>query len=279
MKKILRDNKGSISALVVISVLLYSIVLTTVFMQASSKRKMQMESQILAKEAYEKQLDNLDEIRDEVIGLPRTNETQPYYPSREFKQVKEKRKQYEEKLAQEKDMFSHLTSDVFDKIEPIDLTRAVIFHINAKEDRLYEDDNYDGNIIPYLTHEELLIYTMYQLECSLEGGRGSIHSFFITEPYCNYRPYYKEAFETMKCYDIAHLLEEAEKLAILIENDQEDEIDETSEYATYNFSDFTNEFVSLLRSSGIGDKLGEYIKEHKESFIEKDDENEKRISE
>ena len=48
---------------------------------------------------------------------------------------------------------------------------------------LYEDDNYDGNIIPYLTHEELLIYTMYQLECSLEGGRGSIHSFFITEPY------------------------------------------------------------------------------------------------
>ena len=80
MKKILRDNKGSVSALVVISVLLYSIVLTTAFMQASSKRKMQMESQILAKEAYEKQLDNLDEIRDEVIGLPRTNETQPYYP-------------------------------------------------------------------------------------------------------------------------------------------------------------------------------------------------------
>ena len=57
-----------------------------------------------------------------------------------------------------------------------------------------------------------MIYTMYQLECSLEGGRGSIHSFFITEPYCNYRPYYKEAFETMKCYDIAHLLEEAEKI-------------------------------------------------------------------
>ena len=68
MKKILRNNKGSISALVVISVLLYSIVLTTAFMQASSKRKMQMESQILAKEAYEKQLNNLDEIRDEING-------------------------------------------------------------------------------------------------------------------------------------------------------------------------------------------------------------------
>ena len=33
MKKILRDNKGSISALVVISVLLYSIVLTTAYMK------------------------------------------------------------------------------------------------------------------------------------------------------------------------------------------------------------------------------------------------------
>ena len=82
---------------------------------------------------------------------------------------KRKKKTYEEKLAQERDEFSHLTSEVFDKIEPIDLTRAVIFHINAKEDRLFKDDNYDGNIIPYLTHEELLIYTMYQLECSLEG--------------------------------------------------------------------------------------------------------------
>ena len=30
---------------------------------------------------------------------------------------------------------------------------------------------------------------------------------------------------------------------------------------------FTNEFVSLLRSSGIGDKLGEYIKEHKEALL------------
>ena len=68
MKKILRDNKGSISALVVISVLLYSIVLTTAFMKDSWKRRIQIQSQILAKETYEKQLDNLDEIRDEING-------------------------------------------------------------------------------------------------------------------------------------------------------------------------------------------------------------------
>ena len=89
MKKILRDNKGSISALVVISVLLYSIVLTTAYMKASGKRRIQIQSQILAKDAYEKQFNNLDEIREEIIGLPGTNETQPYYPSSEFKKVKE----------------------------------------------------------------------------------------------------------------------------------------------------------------------------------------------
>ena len=88
MKKILRDNKGSISALVVISVLLYSIVLTTAYMKASGKRRIQIQSQILAKEVYEKQFNNLDEIREEIIGLPETNETQPYYPSSEFKQIK-----------------------------------------------------------------------------------------------------------------------------------------------------------------------------------------------
>ena len=31
---------------------------------------------------------NLDEIREEIIGLPGTDETQPYYPSSEFKKVK-----------------------------------------------------------------------------------------------------------------------------------------------------------------------------------------------
>ena len=50
-----------------------------------------------------------------------------------YKQVKERRRKYEEKLAQERDMFSHLTSEVFDKIEPIDLTRAVIFILTLKK--------------------------------------------------------------------------------------------------------------------------------------------------
>lgn len=193
--------------------------------------------------------------------------------------VKNSRKQQEAKFEEEKNLFSHLTSSIFDETDTNDLTKAVIFHIQAKEDRLFNNDDYDGNIIPYLTHEELMIYTLYQVENSLQERNGSIHSFFIDEPYCMYRPYYKEAYELMNCHEIAVLLAEAEKLATLIENDQEDDIDENSPYATYNFSDFTNELKALLRSSGLFNKAGEYIRVHKDSFIEKENTHEKTISE
>lgn len=198
---------------------------------------------------------------------------------RRYLMIRDMRKKRMAEVQAEKDLFSHLTSEVFDATETIDLTRAVIYHIQAKEDRYFEDDEYDGNLIPRLSHEELMVYTLFQLENSLEGGRGSVHSFFISEPYCEYRPYYREALEIHHCHDIVHLLEEAEKLADLIENDQEDDIDEDSDYATYNFADFTNELMAMLRSSNIAEKLGEYIREHKESFIEKEDHDEERISE
>lgn len=198
---------------------------------------------------------------------------------RRFMRISAKNKERIAKMEEEKDVFSHLTSEVFDQTENIDLTRAVLYHIQAKEDRLFEDDEYDGNIIPHLTYEELMIYTLYQVENSLEGGRGSIHSFFISEPYCSFRPYYKEAYEILNCHEVVHLLEEAEKLAVLIENDQEDDIDEDSDYATYNFADFTNELMSMLRSSNLAEQAGEYIRAHKDSFIEKEDHHEETISE
>lgn len=193
--------------------------------------------------------------------------------------VQKNKKEQVAKFEEEKNIFSHLTSAVFDETETSDLTKAVILHIQAKDDRLLEDDDYDGNIISHLTHEELMIYTMYQVENSLQSRNGSIYSFFVDEPYCLYKPYYQEAYETMNCHEIAHLLEEAEKLAVLIENDQEDDIDEDSDYATYNFSDFTNELKALLRSSGLVNKAGEYIRTHKEGFIEKEDNHEEGISE
>ncbi len=87
MKKILKDNRGSITTIVTVTALFFSIILSTAYMVASTNRKTQLKSELTARETYEKPLNNLDEIREEVTGLPRTAETQPYFPSSDFKRI------------------------------------------------------------------------------------------------------------------------------------------------------------------------------------------------
>ena len=181
---------------------------------------------------------------------------------------------YEEKRQQ----YTRFDSNVFDQTPDEELTHAVLFHIMAKEDKLYEGETVDQDLVDVLTHGEKLVYTIYQIENSLEGGRGSIHTFFISEPYCTYRPFYKDAFDSMNCHDLTEIMEAAERLAIAIENDEEDEIEDDSDYAYYNFSDFTGEIISLLKSSGLVEKCSKYIRDHKEEFIEEGESNEERIS-
>ena len=86
---------------------------------------------------------------------------------------------------------------MFDPAPDEELTHAVLFHLLAKEDKLYEGEEITGTLIDVMTPSELLIYTIYQVELSMEGGRGSLHSFFIKEPYCLYRPYAIKAFEAV----------------------------------------------------------------------------------
>lgn len=88
MKKILKDNRGSITTVVTVTVLFFSVILSTAYMITSTNRKTQLKSEAIAKETYEKPFDNLDKIREEVNGLPKTDETQPYFPGNDFKRVK-----------------------------------------------------------------------------------------------------------------------------------------------------------------------------------------------
>ena len=206
-----------------------------------------------------------------------------YFFLKRFRELKKKQIAQQALYDEKKEKYSHITSEMFDDIPLDELTHAVIFQIMAKEDEYYDQEELVGQFVDNLTHGEKLIYTIYQVENSLQGGKGSIHSFFITEPYCQCRPYYKEAYETIHCHEISTLLQAAEHLAILIENDQEDQIDEDSDYATYNFSDFTNELIAMIRSGGVMEKCNQYIKEHKDDFInlnqEGEEKDEERISE
>lgn len=174
-----------------------------------------------------------------------------------------KRREYEHDRVK----YRHFTSEMFDETPDDKLIYAVIYHIMAKEDKLYEDEKINGTLKDVLTHSELLVYTIFQVESSMEGRRGSIHSFFINEPYCLYRPYLKEAFVAVGCYEIAELLASAEKLALMIENDEEIEIDD-SDYGRYNFADYTNALMSMLKASEIILKTGEFIRKNKKDFID-----------
>ena len=81
MKKILKDDRGSISTVVLVTVLFFVTVLSTGYMIAATLRQGQLKSELVAKETYEKPLNNLEELADEIKGtLPSTAETTPYLP-------------------------------------------------------------------------------------------------------------------------------------------------------------------------------------------------------
>ena len=191
-----------------------------------------------------------------------------YFFGKRMLQIKKLQQNQRNEYEENRVKYRNFTGEMFDKTPDNQLIHAVMFHIMAKEDKLYEGDEINGTLKDILTHGELLIYTIYLVESSMEGGRGSIHTFFIKEPYCTYRSYVKEAFEAVGCHDIVELMESAEKLALMIENDEEIEIDDDSDYGRYNFADYTNALMSMLKSSGIVLKAGKFIRENKKDFID-----------
>ena len=186
-----------------------------------------------------------------------------YFANGKMKTQQKQRIEYEENLVK----YRNFTRKMFDETPDDKLTQAVMFHIMAKEDKLYEGEEIKGSLKDVLTHGELLIYTIYQVEASMKGNQGSIHTFFIQEPYCTYRPYVKEAFEAIGCHDVVELMEAAERLAVMIEKDEDTEIDDDSDYGKYNFADFTNELMPMFKSLDIVSKTGKYIRENKNDFI------------
>ena len=64
----------------------------------------------------------------------------------------------------------------------------------------------------------------------------------------------------------------ARRFAEIIENDEEDDEDdpEMGDFSRYNFSDFTNEFVSLVNTTNLNEKITRFILDHKEDFYDTD---------
>lgn len=67
MKKIgkyFKSDKGSITNVVLVTVLFFITIVSTAYMITATLRKSQLKSQIAVKETYEKDFNNIDEITD-----------------------------------------------------------------------------------------------------------------------------------------------------------------------------------------------------------------------
>ena len=67
-KKILKNEKGSITLFVLLAILFFLIVIFSVFMSSSNKNRIQMSEFDKIKQEYDKEVNRIDEIYDETAS-------------------------------------------------------------------------------------------------------------------------------------------------------------------------------------------------------------------
>ncbi|WP_455677691.1 DMP19 family protein [Sharpea azabuensis] len=163
--------------------------------------------------------------------------------------------------------YAHLDEKKLDALSGENLVEAVIYQCLRKED---EDDNY----FQHLSEAEKTIYAIYQVNQTVSSNAG-LRSFFISpasEPFLkDLVTYYKN----IGAFDVAEVVRNAGILNKIMETDDDSlEKDMSPEYVTYNFSDLTHEYVTLVVGTNFTTKMAQYVEEHKEEFIERGAEDE-----
>lgn len=178
--------------------------------------------------------------------------------------IKAQRKKAQVEYERKKEKYTYLKPGIFDECPREEVAGAALFHCMRKEDEDF--DHY----FEKLNHSEKVVYGIYQVSSSLQGSHPSLHSFFLspaTEPYVDT---IAEIFEEVGAHEIYDLMRAARRFAEIIENDEEDDDDdpEMGDYSRYNFSDFTQEYISLVNLTNLNDKITDYILAHKEDFYD-----------
>lgn len=155
----------------------------------------------------------------------------------------------------------YLTSEKFDALQDNELEQAVIFSVSRKEN---EDEDYFNK----LSLGEKIVYGIYLLNTSISRQTG-INTFFNSPATIDYVDEIDSYFKEIGANEISNLLTSAKKFNDVLENGEEDNED-SGDYATYNFSDYTHEYVTLIAGTNFHEKLAEYIRSHKQDFIEKE---------
>ncbi|MCD7840181.1 MAG: DUF4375 domain-containing protein [Erysipelotrichaceae bacterium] len=172
-------------------------------------------------------------------------------------------------LAIKQEDYKFLKPGILDECPEHDILTAVLFHCMRKEEEDFDNDTNTFN------ESETIIYSIYQLCQSIDGKHGNLHSFFISPSTKQYIDIIVEAFEKVNALDLADLMAAAKYFSQIMEDENyvEDPVKEEEImgiYANYNYSDFTNEFATLVSTTNLQDKLVAYIMEHKEDFYDYD---------
>lgn len=174
------------------------------------------------------------------------------------------RKEATLEYAKRKEKYTYLKPGILDECPKEDIPAAVLFHCIRKEDEDF--DHY----FEKFNESEKIVYGIYQITLSLEGAHPSLHSFFLSPSTKCYVPIIVDIFETVGAHEIAELMRAARRFAEIIDNGEEDDENdpEMGDYTKYNFSDFTNEFISLVNTTNLNEKITNYILAHKEDFYD-----------
>ena len=168
--------------------------------------------------------------------------------------------EYEEK----KEKYSYLRPGVLDVCPREDVTAAALFHCMRKENDDFE------HYFEQMKKREKTVYGIYMITTSLEGRNASLHSFFLSPASQPFVPMIVDIFEKIGAHELADLMKAARRFAEIIENDEDDDEDdpEMGDYSRYNFTDFTNEFITLVSTTNVNEKLTQYVLDHKEDFYD-----------
>lgn len=170
------------------------------------------------------------------------------------KQQAEMLEAYQEK--QEK--FRHIDGDLFDVTPDNELKDSILTHIFDKEDEDFE------HLMDHLTVGERVIYTLYQMEISVDQGRGSVYQFF-NSPSKAYLPYLVESFQAIGSEPLAKLME---KIIALMIQEQTGKYDENQlDEEAPSFQTYTVDYLDLIESEHLDEKMIAYIRAHREDFL------------
>lgn len=175
-----------------------------------------------------------------------------------FKQIKKMQDQSMEEYQAKQDKFKNITSELLDETEDDELKEGILMHIYAKEDEDFE------HLKDNLTKGELVVYTLYQMECAVENGRGNVHRFFDS-PSKVYANHLVESFNAIGCPKLSELMKKIIDLIYKEETGVYNEID-LDENAP-SFQGYTFDYLDYVVEENMDEKLINYIRQNKELFI------------